>query len=468
MAVIYVPEDKRWSQLGTALGSLAGTSIGKYQQSEVDKGVAQIQADPDIPAAQKLTAIQQKYGSAGMLSLTNSLKASALQAQIAAAGGEQALTAEQTRKLRTANDITDQTLPAQLAAPAAQLATEKAKTQLLGAQTAATAAEVPLRQAQTGNEDIKGNLLSSEARKTDAEASILDAQAQATKALAADPSSLDARIKQLGITDPQQQDYVKSGFLTGGLKGFQAAAKDVVDSRMRVEAAKAAAETRNAEPKQTPEPQLKQAGSAAAQAKATENFLDNFLKNPDVTGLAGGAPVKAWLEGKGFSTGDPALLGMYENSLQQIGLKATAGGGFFTQGRVNLAKDLTANLSKSPLGNLVAMDTVADQNLTELRTAKAGLAPNQNTKPLDMAIEQWEKIKSRTGTLESFVDHTGKSIVSFEGNQVDPKTLKPILKGDEQVKVQGGTMSGANILYLAKERKQSPQEVIAALIGGSP
>jgi hypothetical protein len=158
---------------------------------------------------------------------------------------------------------------------------------------------------------------------------------------------------------------------------------------------------------------------------------------------------------------------MLNSSLQQVASAATSGGGFFASGRVDLAKDTTATISQTPLHALIALDETADRKLAKLQNLKMGASPSENTRNIDDAIKHYQDVKSITGSLNSYVVGKGtgneRSVVLFDGNQVDPKTFKKIVDGKKEYKVGSGFGTGTEFIEQARIRNEDPDTYIKKL-----
>jgi len=484
MAVIYLPEDKRAQILGQGLGALAGNIVSAWQDRQVNAGVQQIMQDQSIAQDQKIPTITAKYGKSGFDAILNQLKAKLITQQIAGAQGTQALTQAQTTGVIDKNALTEATMPEQIAAAKLKNQQTLAGIGLAGAETDRTKVQVPYIEAQTKGvgattaeteartetEKMRPGLVGAQSAKTGAEADqerirtqLMDAQLDLYKSLSAgDEQSFQDRLSQIGITDATEQNRVRDALRTGGMEGYQKEVDKISSEHQQGKQAEKQAQIQRDRPIDLDSNNLNFTSNSAANAQASDRFLQAFLKEP-ATGLATGASIKAWMEGHGFSSGDPTFLNMYESQQQQIQKTATSGGGFFAQGRVALAHDVTANMSKSPLSNLIALDAVADQHIAELKNRLSGINTNKPRAPFDDALEKWQKVKDVTGTLQSYIDGGGKSVVIFQGNQVDPTNLKVLLPGNKFVPLKPGGDGnyGAQIIEAAKMYHMRPEEYIA-------
>jgi hypothetical protein len=463
MAVVYVPQDKRWSNLGEALGKLGGNVVSAYEDKQVAQGVQSIMQDQSVPPDQKISTITARYGTPGFNIALNQMKAGLVSQQIAASKTAQGLTQAQ----QTGADIANQTnlakAPANVQQAYAQAKLTGSQDLLTQAEAANTNAKLPLIQQQVGQVAAETARTENQSKGLALENQLLVNQSALTNALASDPSKLVQSLSSQGITDPTEIARATNAAATGGIKGLQAETDKILSEHQQFASQANAAKIRANEPKDLDPQNVTFAANAAQNATAVGNFFKAFEKEP-ATGLATGASIKAWLESHGFSSGDPTFLQEWENQQQAIAKTATSGGGFFAQGRVNLAHDVTPNMSKSPLANIIAVDSIADQTIAELNTRLSSIATNKTRTPLENALKQWQDIKKQTGSLSSYVDTTGHSVVMYQGNQVDPSTLNIILSADKRVQFKSGfATNGALIMQQAVARKISPQEVVAQM-----
>lgn len=471
MPTLQLPQDRRWGDLGTALGSLGTQLVAGYQQKQVDNGVAQVLADQTVPQPEKLTTIQAKFGQKGVESYTNQLKASLLESQISHAATADALTVSQTKGSDLLNERNAATMAPAIAEAILKPKQTEAAIRATDAETALRNVQVPQVQATTEVEKLKGPQVAATTRNIEAETVSKDlanqrelAQQALQHAIVNDPTKIDSLLKEQGITAPEDIARVRQGLSVGGMKEMMSEIDKVQSARNTVKSQENAARIRANAPKDLPSPERQFASNASAQAAATGEFLTALKEKPDDTGLLSGAPIKAFLERKGITTGDEKLLRMHENALQQISQKASTGGGFFSEGRVHLASDITPGISKTPLANLVAADVVATQNIAELTSRMRGLTDNTQKAPLEDALKAWQAIKADTGSLESYIDKSNHSIVYYGGNYIDPGTLKPIIAGKSSYDLGGGhTATGQFIMQAAQQQALDPRQLLAAL-----
>jgi hypothetical protein len=165
------------------------------------------------------------------------------------------------------------------------------------------------------------------------------------------------------------------------------------------------------------------------------------------------------MERYGWATGDVPLVDMWNAAQQQVASTATAGGGFFSGGRVKLAHDVTAGITETPLHALLATDQVADRMIASLESRISGSeGTSTNTKPLQIALDKWKQVKATTGTFKSDTTADGqRTIAYFEGKQIDPKTFKVLLDPEKVYDIGGGRHpTGAAIAQKAREAGKDP------------
>lgn len=462
MATITLPTDNRFGALGQGIGGIAGQIAGAVAARATDAGVAQVIQDAAIPAPQKLSVIMQKFGPAGVQSYTKQLQANLLTAQIGNLGATTARTQAATTGQDLANQVTQNTLPQQILAPALANARTQATTALTGAQTAATQQQTsesgqlfPLKTealaTSTGETAARRDL-------TQTQADVLAAQAKAEANLLQNPASIDDMLKEQGITDPQEAAYVKQSFALEGVKGFRAAVSQLQANNARVAAAKAAADIKNQEPQPTPEAPAKVADSAAQTYASTDNFMKALVADGGNSGTLSGATIKSFAAKHGFPVDDPTFLSEFENQQQAILARATSGNGFVSEGRIKLAQDVGMNLSKEPLLNVMAANATADQVLASLNAQKArySTTPNINMKPLDDQIAQWQDFKRRYD-VSSYVTKDNKSVVTMGGAMIDPSSLKTIIDPGKTYQTTAGKFTGAQIMQNAAAHGIDPR-----------
>lgn len=520
MPVINLPRDERFGDLGKGLGGLIGAIAQNAQMQQTQTAVADIMQDQTIPEPAKYAKILKEHGTLGQELYTKAVQNQLAQAKIKDTLSEVGLRTVQTAaqqaklekefplqleqiKANTANVSSEATarntlLPGQVTQQAAQtaqttatagnLASETSERNALlpgkveqqpvqraltGAQAGNVASETTERQAllpgkveaqpiqreltraQTEAQQVEAGLGAAKLPKVQVEGELARIQLEQMKGIlteAGGNTRLDNLSDKLGLS-PQQKELAKAAWM---------AEKDITkkDEAFMKEVVKLPA---------SPEPVRKETSGDSEAAVSSKKFLEVFRaggaeKIGSIEGILKGdipANVKAWMEKHGLSTGDPEFVSMLNSSLQQVASNATSGGGFYAQGRVELAKETTATISQTPLHALIALDEVADRKLAKLQNLKLGASPSENTKNIDDAIKHYQDVKSITGTLNSYVTGKGtsaeRSVVLFDGNQVDAKTFKKLIEGPKTYEFKGGAhMTGTALIEEARKRGVAP------------
>jgi|SRR5579872_1010677 len=496
MPVIYLPEDKRSALIGQGLGAAAGSAIQNVQLKQTAEGVQKIMSDPSIADNDKFGEVAKQFGVPGTEFFKTFTQNQLVQAKLKDTLAQVGLTAAQKAQLEAKTPYAGPQAAATLAGTeaataATQQATEKSKmlAPLEAGQIAATTAgtqQATARSQILTPEDakqlqIKNQIIGTSgvqeagavAEKAGSESQVAAMTADRMRRMneiltqgEASPTSLDTMLHAVGINDPKQAATYKAMYgnvlySTGDPgKAGEAVMKDITARQRAESAAKMRADVPN-------EAETKYAAEAATHAESAQRFMDAFAKNPQKVGLLQGANLKASLESWGVPTGDPEVLDMWNASIQQTASAATSGGGFFAQGRVRLAKDVTPGITETPLHALISADQVADRMLANLN---ARIADRPDQKSLQQAKEKWEGVKKLTGSLQSYVvgpadkPDEQKSVVMFNGNQVDPKSFKSLVVGDKKYKASdGASYLGADIILKAKQRNLDPTDVLAAM-----
>jgi hypothetical protein len=520
MPVVNLPQDTRFGDLGKGLGGLVGAVAQGIQTQQAQQGVAEIMQDQTMSEPQKYAKILKDHGTVGQELYTKAVQNQYVQAKIkdtlsqvglqtvqteaaraklekefplhlqqiqAGTANVQSETAARDTKLApevaqiqantgltqantgnvqseeaTRRAILPGTLAAQpierdvKAAQAGNIASETdERNALLGGKIAAQPVARGLTQAETERTQVETGLGAAKLPKVMVENELAKIQLDMIKGTLSDAggtSRLDSLSDRLGLTAPQKE-LARTAWMAekDPLKKDEAFMKEVA----RLPA--------------SPEPVRKETSGDSEAAISSKKFLENFRaggaeKLGSIEGVLRGdipANVKAWMEKHGLSTGDPEFVSMLNSSLQQVASAATSGGGFFAAGRVDLAKDTTATISQTPLHALIALDETADRKLAKLQNLKMGASPSENTRNIDDAIKHYQDVKSITGSLNSYVVGKGtgseRSVVLFDGNQVDPKTFKKIVEGGKTYDFKGGAhMTGTALIEEARKRNVAP------------
>ncbi len=482
MPVINLPRDERWGDLGKGLGSVLGAVISTVADNAVQQGVAQIQQDGSIPEDKKPMEIQKKFGPQGIAALA---KINAL--------SEQQATIKNTLALGKLNDI-----KAQLG----QYNLDQVKA-LQGGEGQVAGGDVTEGLGLTADQQVRARgiykqaLLSGEknpmtalkeyvdmvggAAKRPLEMKVLEGSAAAApykapiaageaaaapykapeaKATLAGKEQAVAAAAPVAIT-PEQ---IKQAFPNFSDEQAQAAALAAT-----TEGKKGLSQTVNRQVAATQvQPTRVQDADIAAKsseyATTLKNFADNLIKSPE-TGLLTGATIKAYLERHGVSSGDPALLNMLESQSQAVAQQAKTGGSMMLSNHsIALARDITTNISRTPLANIVAMNLIADQQIKVLQQRALALqGSRQSIAPHEQAIKDWEEVKNITGSLDSYVTKDNRTVILFQGNEINPNNLKARFEGGvKSYKVGPSEVDGATVLSNARMAGVTPEQWLAA------
>ena len=352
----------------------------------------------------------------------------------------------------------------------AQTAATLAEVPLRGAQTEATQAEVPMRAAQVPNVEAQTRQHQAGAYKSETETAILqaklDALRQAETDLSQGATTLDKVLDDAQITDPQRRTIAKQAYATepDPLKKGQTFTKAIET----MTGSDRAAATRANIPQNTTEPQLKAASSASEMAYSAKQFLDSFDAGgfKDMGTLSGG-PMKAMLERWGVATGDVNLVQMWNASMQLTADSAKSRGGFGGEWAVRLGRDVTPGIRETPLHAIAAMGEVAGRVKASLETRLAGAVPSQRA-PIEKALDEVKEVYDRAHSMRAYVAHPAdrpnedKTVVLYNGNQVDARTFKPIVEGRTDYQFKGGAyLPGATVIERAEKAGMSPEAYLA-------
>jgi hypothetical protein len=452
MPTVNLPFDDRWGQVGKGLGAVIGGVLQGYQQNQVQQGVAQVMSDTSISEDKKPGEIFKKFGNSGIETLAklNALKEqqATITQKLAGAG----LTQIQTEIARAKAGVAPAQAQADLAKAQAEPAHVAAETESLSAGAAATRA---LTGPRVDAEQALSTLRMQEARKTGVGADIEEDRLRRMRAGPGTGDGLDAQLAPFKLT-PEETAAAKMTYQGAETKvpgsgeaAMSAYARNLVIAKEKREAPKPATEGD------------KKVGDASVQhATSALRFIDDFKRGgASQLGLLSGANFTTTMERYGWATGDVPLVDMWNAAQQQVASTATAGGGFFSGGRVKLAHDVTAGITETPLHALLATDQVADRMIASLESRISGSeGTSTNTKPLQIALDKWKQVKATTGTFKSDTTADGqRTIAYFEGKQIDPKTFKVLLDPEKVYDIGGGRHpTGAAIAQKAREAGKDP------------
>jgi len=470
MAVIYLPPDTRWSDVGKGLGSLLGNVVQQQYLNKVASGVAEIRNDPGLSnnVGAQMTQIAQRFGQPGLKLWGEQLANEAKVAQIGLYGGEAAKAEQQTRQLSLENRLKEQTLPTQEQMPAAQLAHLQGQTAALGASTALEQARIPGAAAESaiagqratrGYGTTQAKVAEQEVPKAEAETTLKQEQADILKAQVdnlqnlfkpvnpSDPNSptmLDNTLKQNGITDPQDVAAAKQSLITDPTgKGFNKFIQDFRANQRRLE-----------KPDLLPTDMRRTLDSAAATSSNLAPFLE---PNSGAEGLVGG--VKAWLAKKGVDQ-DPQIMAAATAGEQNMAHFAESGAGFGGAWRVKLGADVTPQPGHSPIYNVLVTGQIARSVIDRLDNMKAQVETKPSLKgelaSIDKQIATYQKFLDDANTMKWGYDKvdkqgngTGKLHYYYRGQEVDknlnvlPAAQSTLLDPSKTYRlVNGNTASG--------------------------
>lgn len=507
MPVINLPRDERWGDLGKGLGGIIGGVLSAYSEHQTTSQVGEILQDPNIAENKKELEVLKKTGRKGLEIYDQLTKSQQMQATtknlLAHVGLTNVQAALEGAKLPTADrraEAETQTAEARPALVGAEtkstlatagqtealtapkVATELARPALLGAETAATTATADKTKATTlptaASESQSAALKAAESKKTDLESQILEGRIKALQNLQAGgntSSSIDSLLAPFGLQEPQKAQWKTS--LEQTYKGAELKSPGSGDAAVAGQLRMLASTMQKTEaPKPLTEPEQRFSSDSVQHATSAKRFIETFAKggSSDI-GFFSGANAKAFMEKWGIPTGDPALIDMWNAAQQQVASTATGGGGFFAQGRVKLAHDVTAGITETPLHALLATDQVADRQIAALEGRLSGFEGTAVvTKPIQKALEEWRQVKAITGTFKSDVipdprrldDPTaGRTVAFFQGNQIDPKTFAPLVKNDKtSYKIKGGnTVPGSWLFEAARTKNKDPAQLLKEL-----
>lgn len=475
MPVIQLPRDDRWGEIGRSLGGAATSLVQAWQDKQVSEGVAQVMQDPAVSELERPSAILKKFGQPGLIKYGDMLKTQQQSAQIKHLLAESKLTDLTTQAKEAQQPYVGPQAAATVASTEAgtreKTATAAEKELLTPGAARAQAATTALTEENTRVAQERVPLVAAEAQKTDTEAQILATQLKQYKQQLAAPggySALDDTLDRMGIPkDDPTREIAKQAYL--GERDPTKASEKFIGVVEKYNSARTSANIRASEPKQTPEPQIKFSTMAIEKATSAKRFMDNFKKGgAEELGLTKGGAIKVMGERLGLSSGDQTVVDMWNAAMQQVSSEATGSGGFFAMGRVTLAKQTTPGINETPLHALLAADQVADRMIAALEVQKAGLAPSQSSKPIDLALDKWRGVKQDTSSLSSYVvqkpGQQPRNVVLFDGNQVDIKSFKKIFVGGpkEYDVGRGQHVTGAKVLANAQEANMIPDEFLAA------
>src|SRR5215469_1161892 len=446
MAVIYLPPDTRWSDVGKGLGSLLGNVVQQQYLNKVASGVAEIRNDPGLSnnVGAQMTQIAQRFGQPGLKLWGEQLANEAKVAQIGLYGGEAAKTEQQTRQLSLENRVKEQTLPTQEQMPAAQLAHLQGQTAALGASTALEQERLPGVIAQSKMEaqkeargygttvaKVAEQELPKKVAETETEqekADILKAQIDnlqnmfkpVNPAEANGPTMLDNTLTANGIKDPQDVAAAKQSLITDPTgKGFNKFIQDFRANQRRLE-----------KPELLP-PDMRRIMDSAA--SMSDNFLPFMEPNSGAEGIVGGA--KAFFAKKGLDI-DPKIILAATAGEQSMAHFVETGTGLGGSWRIGLGKDVTPQPGHTPIYNVLVVGQIAQNVISRLQNIKAQIENKPSMRgeipAIDRQLTIYQKFIDDANTMKWSYDQvdkqghgSGKIHYYYRGQEVD-RDLNPV------------------------------------------
>lgn len=448
MAVITLPQDTRWGDLGKGLGGLLGNVISNIQDQRVSTGVSQIMNDPQFAGdpAKMLGEVSKQYGGPGIKKLTeiqdNLIKIGNLQ-KIAAETG---LDRQRATQIAQDVEIKGEQKPDILAQARANVKATETATALGAARTSDVLAGVPgtVAKSTVAQEEQKADIAGATVARTGAAA---DKDRAAASFDAARTAQIDARVKMyqslfspvnpqdknsplvidkmatdLGITDPNDIARVRNE-ATLNPDNPGAAARSAID--------KILADRQKLSERMPPSDIRK----LTDQASAGISTLSPFMEPGEKLGYTGG--VRAWLEKKGFNTSDPGMMASAIAGEQNMAHFAESGAGFGGAWRTKLGADVTPQPFHTRMWNVLATGQIAQQEINRLTNAKNQMAAarysTEQIKPLQDQIDSYQRLLDNANSLWWAYDGqdgkgngTGKVHFYYRGQEVDQGTLRPL------------------------------------------
>jgi hypothetical protein len=436
MPVVNLQHDNRWGDIGQGLGVIGGQIVDAVRKKQMAADVAQTLQDPNIAEAKKGVKILEQHGNEGYELYKQQIATQALQTKMKEAEA-------QTRLTDTQNQLASEKLKNSPAEFAANLALTRQTARNIGSQASARDTLLP------GQVVEQGATTANVASQTKARDTLLPgevAQQGATTAgtvIKTSGQSIANELAEISLKSIKgsMNDEDLSSNLDGLIKKFGyepnsslgqiakakfAAEKDPLKKASAfadVFKGVAEADART----QVPADVRKTVGQSSESAVSMDKFVDAFNSGgAQKIGTIGGATVQAFFEKYGFPTGDPELLKMMNSSIQSAASIATQGGGFYSQGRFALGKDVTPGIRETPLHAAVAMDEVVSRQIANLEGQKSE-APMQARPGYDTQIAKWRAIEKKIDFKSYDFDPQGKgkTVVFFGGKEVDAKSFKP-------------------------------------------
>lgn len=449
--VIYLEPDKRPAILGEALGNLLGNYLNKRNDQDASKKVQQIWDDQSKSETDRILQIQQEVGHRGMSLLGNVLetqyKSGEIGRQKAATDSSAASTAETKQRTQIQAD----NAPLDIGLKKQELQDNALKIQKMGVDVARSKADLAKAPDEARKARLDADLAQQEYAKNDLALNMSRSRMQLLKA-GQNPLSLD------GVPDEVWNS------LPAAVKG--AASLDVQAGDIKGAASKIQQEAMRDRPKAISDQSEKVVAGAATVANSAKDVLDSIETSSKGGPLAG---LKGYLVGKGYSTGDLDFDRNLAATHQQLVSGVQAGGGFGGSWKVKLIHDTSPNVQQSPMFRVIETNMILKDRMSELQREKQRFEGTEyGTKSIDETISQLQPLLDKTESLKQYVDpKTSKQDVYYNGDMVDPRTLKPILKDaldpDQKFVIKGQPVVGGAVNRRAIELGVSPSQYLQAL-----
>lgn len=435
MAVVYLPEDKRWSMLGQGFGELIGTMVGQHFKQQDDmrvmQGVDQIYQDQNIPDNEKPIVAAQQFGQKGYLA-----------------------TLARNKMIQ-----------------------QQAATQHTQAETELAKARMPLVQAQTQKAQAESGMIPVKAQQ--AQATLEHTQAETAKlAREAAQAEYQSKIFQnpdvarqiqgaLGLTDQQMAEWQLSTRLSPQAATQMRERTAQTPTAITEKAtAQERAKTAAAEGTKAPPTELvQQTGNSLALAQGLSDVADIIQKDPKLTGgvmdqVWAYAQRHGWVGANDWFGRPLENLGQFQTTTQQlVATAAQTGSGFGGEWRVRLAADTLPHVNTGKVRGMLELAAVAQHQKLMLEGQMNALPPSTYKEGIQKSIDSLDKVVRRFDSLW----WTKGGQVYWHGKQVDPNTLTPTgasseIKGD--LKVGNQTVSSEHINNAARSFGFTPEAML--------
>ena len=514
MPVIQLPKDTRFGELGQGLGSAIGSIVTALKDREIQQGVAEIMQDQSIAGPDKGVQALKKFGDKGYTFYQQFVKSQVLDAQLkdtlADVGLKEIKRRAEEAKLPTVSAQAEAQVGLTKSSTAENLANAERMRVLMGPQAANLGAQTAQTQAQTATEEalrqprvagaVAGALEKSESVDTQRMQNAATGQALLGEgvpvpptvgrglevapeqpALAQPPASSTTRVDALlapyeKILPPDQMAQVRATYSANAASRDPKQRAKALDAAVDQANTLAAAQRKVEKPTPLPTDAAKVARAASEYGTSMETFVNELARDPGKVGLLGGAGLKAVLDRYGVPIGDQPLSTMFETQKQLIADQAKSGSVFMSGQTIKLAKDISPNVNRSPLANLMSAGAVADRQIASIDTELDRFKDTAvNTEGLKRARSYWERIQKITSSIQSHVvtDERGgneRTVMYFMGNQVNPLSMKPLVKNDNtKYKIKTGPdsrkeITGAELFALSPRLgNKDPAQILREL-----